>query len=217
MIWDSNYAWSLLPRLLGGLRVTVEATLVASAIAMALGLLLALGRRSSWRLVRIPIGLMVEFVRSTPLLIQLYFVFYVLPDYGITLSPLIAGLVTLGVHSSTYTSEVYRAGIEAVPRGQWDAAWALSLPRWRTWSSVILPQAIPAVIPALGNYVIAMFKDTALLSTVTVMEMLGTAQEAGYETYRYLEPITLVGLLYLTVSYTAATGIRALERRLARP
>jgi polar amino acid transport system permease protein len=214
--WDWGYAGHIFPQLLQGLEVTVKATLIGSVIAMLLGLLLAIGRRSRHRLVSWPIAWFVEFIRSTPLLIQLYFLFFVLPNLGITLGALTAGVIGLGLHYATYTSETYRAGIESVPRGQWEAARALNLSTRRTWIGVILPQAIPAVVPALGNYVNAMFKDSALLSAITVIELLGKAQDIGAQSFRYLEPITEVGVLFLVVSLTAALLVRRLEARLAR-
>lgn len=216
MNWDWHFAFHIFPQLLQGLKVTIEATVLGSVIAMLLGLLLAIGRRSHNRLVSWPIASFVEFIRSTPLLIQLYFLFFVLPNLGIVLPALTAGVIGLGVHYATYTSETYRAGIEGVPRGQWEAAKALNLSTRRTWVGVVLPQAIPAVIPALGNYVNAMFKDTPLLAAITVIELLGTAQNIGAQTFRYLEPITEVGLLFLVVSLTAAYLVRRLEIRLAR-
>lgn len=216
MTWDWGYALSILPGLLRGLVVTVEATLLGSIVAFSVGLLLAVARRSDQRVISVSVGAFVEFVRSTPLLIQLYLLFYVLPEFGVTLSPLVAGIVGLGLHYSTYASEVYRAGIEGVPRGQWEAATALNLPARRVWTSVVLPQAIPAVLPALGNYLVSMFKETPLLSAITVVELLGVAREAGSDTFRYLEPFTLVGLLFLLVSYPSALAVRRLERRLAR-
>jgi polar amino acid transport system permease protein len=216
VIWDWDYTWDILPDLLRGLVVTVQATLVGSVVAMVLGLVFALLRRSRATPVRVVTGAVVEFIRSTPLLVQLYFLFFVLPSLGITLSGFLAGVIGLGVHYATYTSEVYRAGIEGVPRGQWEAATALNLPTSRVWRSVILPQAIPRVLPALGNYVIAMFKETPLLSAITVLEMLAVAKGLGSQTFRYLEPLTLVGLLFLLVSLPASLTVRRLERRYAR-
>jgi polar amino acid transport system permease protein len=215
MTWDWGFAWDILPDLLKALRITVEATLLGSVIAMILGLALAVGRRSRNRFISWPIAGFVEFIRSTPLLVQLYFLFFVLPSIGITLGPLTAGVIGLGLHYSTYTSEVYRAGIEGVPRGQWEAARALNLPVRRTWTSVILPQAIPKVVPALGNYVNGMFKDTPLLSAITVIELLNEAHSIGAQTFRYLEPITIVGVLFFLVSYPTALLVRRLEARLA--
>lgn len=213
MTWDWEFVAEILPELLRGLVVTVQATLVGAILALTLGLVLALLRRSQLAAVRVPTAVFVEFVRSTPLLVQLYFLFFVLPSWGVLLSGFQAGVIGLGVHYATYTSEVYRAGIEGVPRGQWEAATALNLPRSRVWRSVILPQAIPRVLPALGNYVIAMFKETPLLSAITVAEMLAVARDIGSSTFRYLEPITLVGMLFLVLSLVAAVPLRRLERR----
>ena len=212
--WNWGFTLAILPELARALRITVAATLVGSALALVLGLALALLRRSSIRGLGAATGWVVEFVRNTPLLIQIYVLFYVLPRFGFSMTPFVTGVLALGVHYSAYTSEVYRAGIDSVPRGQWEGAAALNLPRARTFFRVILPQALPPVVPALGNYVVAMFKDTPLLSTITVMELLFTAKNLGAETFRYLEPFTLVGLLFLVVSLAAAGGIRMLERRM---
>jgi len=212
--WDWAFTVSILPALARALRVTVAATIVGSILALTLGLCLALLRRSTVGLVRRSTAFLIEFVRSTPLLIQIYVLFYVLPEFGLRMTPFVTGVIALGIHYSTYASEVYRAGIESVPRGQWDAATALSLSPARTFLRVVLPQALPPVIPALGNYVIAMFKETPLLSTITVLELLYTAKSIGAETFRYLEPFTLVGVGFLVVSLTAAVGVRFLERRL---
>jgi polar amino acid transport system permease protein len=213
MTWDWSFFWDNLPTLLDALKTTVLATVLGSLVAIVLGLVLAILRRSDVRPVRGATKAVIEFVRSTPLLVQLYFLFFVLPSLGITLSALTTGVIGLGLHYAAYMSEVYRAGIDGVPKGQWEACTALSLPRARQWTGVILPQAIPRVLPALGNYVIAMFKDTPLLSAITVTEMLFTAKAIGSESFRYLEPITTVGLLFLVVSLLAAIPIRMLERR----
>ncbi|MFZ5557256.1 MAG: ectoine/hydroxyectoine ABC transporter permease subunit EhuD [Pseudomonadota bacterium] len=213
MIFDLQFAVSLLPELGRGLVVTVQATLGGMALALTLGLAAALARRSRRRWVAWPAGLAVEFVRSTPLLVQLYFLFYVLPSAGIQFSAFTTGVLALGVHYAAYCAEVYRAGLETVPRGQWEAATALNLTRWQAYRRVVLPQAVPPVVPALGNYLVAMFKDTPLLSAITVLELLQRAKLIGAETFRYVEPLTLVGLAFLLVSLVAAAGVRALERR----
>ncbi|WP_433173503.1 ectoine/hydroxyectoine ABC transporter permease subunit EhuD [Actinoallomurus sp. CA-150999] len=213
MIWDWNFAGKILPDLLKGLRVTVEATLLAYVLALVLGLVWAVLRRSGGPVVGQIVRWIVEFVRSTPLLVQLFFLFYVLPGAGVKFSAFVTGVIGLGLHYSTYTSEVYRAGIDDVPRGQWEAATALNLPRHRVWFGVVLPQAIRRVIPTLGNYVIAMFKDSPLLLAITVPEMLGAAYSVGTHYFRYLEPITIAGLLFVIVSVLASILTRRLERR----
>jgi polar amino acid transport system permease protein len=159
----------------------------------------------------------VEFVRDTPLLVQLYFLYFViLPDLRLSLSALVTGIIGIGINYSAYTAEVYRAGIEGVPRGQWEAARALNFSAARVWTSVILPQAIPKVIPALGNYLIAMFKDTPILASIGVVEMLQRAQLIGSETFRYLEPMTIVGGLFLLLSYPSSRLLARLEARFGR-
>lgn len=212
--WDWDYTVEILPTLARGLLVTVEATLLGSALAFALGLVFALLRRS-----RIPVlsqvtWAFVEFVRSTPLLVQLYFLYFVLPDLGLKFGALTTGVIGLGLHYATYTSEIYRAGIDAVPRGQWEACTALSLPRSRVWTGVILPQAIPRILPALGNYVISMFKESPLLFGISIIELVGAAFEAGSRTLSYIEPLTVAGLFFLLVSYPCSVLLRRLERRL---
>ncbi|HEY9320453.1 MULTISPECIES: ectoine/hydroxyectoine ABC transporter permease subunit EhuD [Achromobacter] len=215
-IFDWSFALEILPTLASALVITIQATVLGMLVAVTLGLVLAMLRRSRLHIVSLPAAFVIEFVRSTPLLVQMYFLFYVLPLTGVQMSPLMTGIVALGVHYATYCAEVYRAGIEAVPRGQWEAATALNMSRWRTAVGVVLPQAIPPVVPALGNYLVAMFKDTPLLSAITVVELLQQSKMIGSATFRYTEPLTLVGLLFLALSLMAAWGVRGLEARLQR-
>ncbi|CAB3841302.1 MULTISPECIES: ectoine/hydroxyectoine ABC transporter permease subunit EhuD [Achromobacter] len=215
-IFDWSFALEILPTLGSALLITIQATVLGMLVAVTLGLVLAMLRRSRLRIVSMPTAFFIEFVRSTPLLVQMYFLFYVLPLTGAQMSPLMTGIVALGLHYATYCAEVYRAGIEAVPRGQWEAATALNMSRWRTAVGVVLPQAIPPVVPALGNYLVAMFKDTPLLSAITVVELLQQSKMIGSATFRYTEPLTLVGLLFLALSLVAAWGVRGLEARLQR-
>ena len=213
---DWDFAWSILPRLLAGIGVTIKAALAGFAVALVLGLVLAIARRSSKLWISLPVTGFVEAIRSTPLLVQIYFLFFVLPQFGVTMSPWLAGVIALGGHYSCYTSEVYRAGLESVVKGQWEAAIALNLSPYRTYRDIIIPQAIPPVVPALGNYLIAMFKDTPLLSAITVLEILQTAKIIGSETFRYLEPITIVGLFFLVLSLVSAALVQQVEGRLGR-
>lgn len=215
MEWDWQYSGDILPDLLDGLRYTVIATLAGYVIALVLGLVWTLLRRTPSRAFNQAIRWITEFIRSTPLIPQLYFVFFVLPAWGITIGSLTAGIITLGVHYSTYTAEVYRAGIADVPKGQWEACTALNLPRSRVWADVILPQAIRRVIPTLGNYLIAMFKDSPMLLAINVAELLFSAYQVGARTLQFLEPITMVGLLFVVVSVISSILVRRLERRYA--
>jgi polar amino acid transport system permease protein len=211
-VWDWNYAFSILPALIEGLGLTLVATVLGSIIAMVLGLVFAVLERGPLPVAIVVRGF-VEFVRSTPLLVQIFFLFFGLPAFGIVLPALVVGVLALGVHYACYTSEVYRAGIEAIPRGQWEAATALSLPQSRVWTGVILPQAVPRVIPALGNYVISMFKEVPLLIGIGILDVVGRAGEAGNMFFRYVEPYTIAGLFFLLLSYPASLLMRRLERR----
>lgn len=212
MTWDWQFVGKILPDMLAGLLVTIEATLLGSVLAMTLGLLFAFGQRVQSAAFRRATRFFVEFIRRTPLLVQLYFLFYILPDWGIILSPLTCGVFGLGLHYAAYTSEVYRGGIDNVARGQWDAAKACNLSSWHTWWQIILPQAIPPMIPALANYFIAMFKETPILSVISLMEVMGVARQEANIYYRYLEPITLVGLLFLGISIPGIILTRRLDR-----
>ncbi|MCE0763972.1 ectoine/hydroxyectoine ABC transporter permease subunit EhuD [Pseudonocardia kujensis] len=214
-LWDWNYAFDILPDLLLALVTTIEITVLGSVVALLLGLVFAVLRRLHIPVLDQVLWAFVEVVRSTPLLVQVFFLFFVLPQFGITLSAFVVGVVGLGIHYATYTSEVYRAGIDAIPKGQWEACTALSLPRLRVWTGVILPQAVPRVLPALGNYVISMFKEVPLLLAIGVVEVVNEARELGSLTFRYTEPYTIAGLLFLLLSYPASMLVRRLERRRA--
>jgi len=215
MIWDWNYTVEILPVLAKASIVTIEATFLSFFIALVLGLLLAILRMSG-PVVGWLASAFVELVRSTPLLIQIFFLFFVLPRFGVVLDAFTAGIIALSIHYGCYCSEIYRAGLEAVARGQWEACTALNFSSWNTFKNIILPQAIPPIVPALGNYLVALFKDTPLLSAIAVAELVQTAKNMGSETFRYNEPMTIVGLTFLVLSLVSAVGIRWLEQRLNR-
>ena len=211
MIWDWAFAASILVELLTGLRMTIVITVTGSLIALVIGLAVAIPRFLHVPLVSQILTLYVELIRGTPLLIQAYCIYFVLPTFGILLPTLATGIIVMGINYSAYTAEVYRAGFESVPRGQWEAARALSLPKARTWFRIVLPLSLRGVVPALGNYVIQMFKDTAILSAITVTEMMTVALKIGSSTYRYVEPLTLAGVLFLIVSYAASLLVKRVE------
>lgn len=215
-IWDWNYAWEVLPILAEASLVTIQVTVLGFVLALVVGMALAVGRMAGPKWLRLAVGGVVEFIRSTPLLIQIFFLYYVMPEFGLTLSAMLTGVLALGLHYGAYCSEVYRAGLENVPKGQWEASVALNLSPWTTFKDVILPQAIPPVVPALGNYLVALFKETPLLSVIAVMELMQTAKILGSESFQYTEPITLVGLFFLALSLISAALIRQLEQHLNR-
>ncbi|KQU80088.1 ectoine/hydroxyectoine ABC transporter permease subunit EhuD [Mesorhizobium sp. Root102] len=214
--FDFDYARSILPLLLEASLVTIAATVVSFAAALAGGLVLVLGMRAPFAAVRWPVWAVVQFIRSTPLLVQLYFLFFVLPGFGISLSPFVTGVAGMGIHYSCYIAEVYRAGLESVHKGQWEAATALNYRKSAAMVQIILPQAIPPIIPVLANYMIAMFKDTPILASITVIELMQTANIIASEKFLYVEPMTLVGLIFLAMSLVASACVRLLQGRLAR-
>lgn len=216
MPFDAEFARSILPLLLKASIVTVEATFLAFIVALIGGLFLMIGIRARIPVVSAVLWLAAQFIRSTPLLVQLYFLFFILPEVGIVMPPFLTGVIGLGVHYSCYIAEVYRAGLESVPKGQWEASVALNYTRSRAMGSIILPQAIPPIVPVLANYMIAMFKDTPILASITVIELMQTANIIASEKFLYVEPMTLVGLIFLAMSLVASAGLRLLEMRLRR-
>ena len=215
MIWDWAFAFEILPQLARAAIITVEATILGFILAAVLGLVLAIIRIAMPRS-DIVVSVLVELIRSTPLLIQIFFLYFVLPKFGLVLEAFTAGVLAIGIHYAAYCSEVYRSGFENTPRGQWEASIALNLSQWTTFKDIIIPQVIPPIVPALGNYLVALFKETPLLSAIAVLELMQTAKIIGSETFRYTEPITLVGAFFLLMSLVSATGIRVLERMLNR-
>ena len=215
--WDWDYTMQFLPHMFSASEVTIAVTFASFAVALIGGLLLAMLRRARYKGIAYLAGAFVEFIRSTPLIVQAFFIFYVFPiSFNLVLSPFTAGVIALGIHYSTYLSEVYRSGIDAVDKGQWEAAKALNFSRMQTWMRIILPQAIPPLIPVLGNYLIVMFKETPILSAITLMEIMGVAKQFGSASWRFLEPVTMVGLLFLLLSYPSSLLVRYAETRLNR-
>jgi len=214
-MWNWDYAISILPALLKGLVVAVQVTFCSFVVACVFGLILALLRRSPIKLVVAITNGFSGFIRNTPLLVQVLFLYFSLPMIAnISLPAFVVGVIGLGFHYSTYLSEVYRSGIDSVPRGQWEAARALNFSRTTTWMRIILPQAIPPIIPIMGNYLLVMFKETPILMAITLAEMLLTAKNLISISYRPFEAYTIIGILFLLISYPASILIRKLEKRL---
>lgn len=215
--WSWDRAGELLPLMMEGLRILLLVTVIASAVALILGLIVAIVNRSAPKAVTVPLFGVMEFIRNTPVLVQAIFVWALLISMlGTSASPMWTGAIVLGVHYASYTAEAYRAGIDGIPKGQWEAITALSLPKPRAWWAVLLPQALRKSTPALGNYVIALFKEVPILSAIGVAEMV--TQVEGYAGANYggsLEGFTMAGLIFLVISYPVALLMRKLENRLA--
>lgn len=210
--WHWDVAWAAARKIAAVVPVTIAATVLGFVVAAAAGLAWTIARRSRSALVRGAVEAAMEFVRRTPLLVQLLFLYVAFPR----LSVFAIGVIGLGLHYGAYLSEVYRAGIEAVDRGQWEAARALNFSRQKTWTRIILPQAIRPIVPMMGNYLIVLFKETPLLFAINVTEMMAVAKQFGSETFRYLEAFTVVGVFFFLMSYPASLVVRWLEARFGR-
>jgi polar amino acid transport system permease protein len=196
--------------------MTVAVSIVSMAIALTIGLVVALLRLSRSKLLNFAAGAYVEIIRGTPLLVQLFIIYYGLPQYGIRLSAFTAGALGLGMNYGAYVAEVYRAGILSVDRGQWEAGGSIGLSRADLMRYIILPQAIRVVLPPIGNYFISMLKDSALVSTISVVELLRAAQLRVAITFRAMDIYLIVGAIYFALSYPCSLLIRHLEKRFAR-
>lgn len=212
--WSWERFFDALPFVLDGLWMTIYLTVACFMFALVFGFVWTFVRRIPNKSLNWIVTWIMEFIRTTPPLVQLFFIYYawpVIPVVGMTLSPVQSAILGLGIHYSTYISEIYRSGIESVEKGQWEAANALNFSMWDKWKKIILPQAIPPTVPMLGNYFIILFKEVPLVSTISVAEILLKANTYGARTYAYLEPLTIVGIIFLLLSYPSALLVQRLE------
>jgi polar amino acid transport system permease protein len=208
--------WDFLPFFLGGVPVTLAVTFLAMAVAVPVAVILAIGRRSSHRFLRWPAGFVIELFRGSSAIVQLFWAFYVLPLFGVTLPPLMCGVLVLGLNEGSYMSEVVRAGLDAVPRGQREAAVTLGLPAHYRLFRIILPQALPLMVPPFGNELITMLKFTALVSLVTIQDLSFRAGLIG-DTLGESGPIFgLTIIIYFMLALILGSLVRLLEHVVVR-
>lgn len=205
-----------LPALVGGLRVTLQLTVGGAGLALLLSLAAGLGRRSRHRWQRWPANAYVEIFRGTSALVQLFWFYFALPFFGISLPALVTGVVVLGLNSGAYGAEVVRSAIANVPRGQWEAARALNLTPRQAMRRVILPQALPMMLPPAGNLLIELLKNTALVSLITLSELTFTAQVQRAATLETVPLFSLTLLIYFAAAQLLLTGVRRIERNVTR-
>lgn len=177
--WQWDFVFEITPRMLSATLNTLIAAGLGYLIAMFVGLIFALLQRTHFKPLTFVVREIVEFIRSTPLVLQIFFIFYVGPQFGIRWSPWTSGMVAIGLHYASYLSEVYRAGMDSVPKGQWEACKALNLSPARTYYRIIIPQALPVSLAGMGNYLVGIFKDTPMLSVIGVAELMHTANALG--------------------------------------
>jgi polar amino acid transport system permease protein len=204
------------PYILGGIWITILVSVLSIVLATILAILGALGRLSTNPVIFAIATLYVSLVRGTPLLVQIIFVFYALPQAGIVLDPIPTGVVALGFNYGAYMTEIFRAGIQAVPGGQREAAQALGMRESHLFRRIVLPQAIRIVIPAIGNEFIAMIKDSSLVSIITVQELLWRAQNVGRAEFQTIPALVIAALAYWALTIIFSLFQDRLEKRLAR-
>ncbi len=201
---------------LQGAGITILVSAVSIFFATILAVLGALSRISANPVVNAIASFYVSLFRGTPLLLQIYFIYFALPQLGVVLPAIPAGILALSLNYGAYMTEIFRAGIQAVPRGQAEAAQALGMPERLVFRRIVLPQAVRIVIPAIGNDFIAMLKDSALVSTITVHETLFMAQRIGRSAFEPVAALIIAGAVYWTLTIIFSFFQQWLERRLAR-
>jgi polar amino acid transport system permease protein len=217
--FDTGFVHEWLPFILGGIGITVIVSIASIALAVVFAILGALGRLSTHATIYSTATLYVSLVRGTPLLVQIFFVYFALPQLFPVMAKIPAiyiGIFALGFNYGAYMTEIFRAGIQAVPRGQREAAQALGMGDSLVMRRVVLPQATRIVIPAIGNEFIAMIKDSALVSTIAVQELLWRAQRAGAQDFKSFEAFTIAALVYWALTIVFSLFQDRLEKRLAR-
>lgn len=215
--WDFSPVLANAPLLVEGLVNTLRVTGTALVFGVALGLGLALLRLSPRRALSWPAGFVIEVFRTTPPLVQLFWFFFALPIMvGIEMTPFVAGAVTFSIQSASFFAEVFRAGIESIERGQWDAARAIGMRHDQALRRIILPQAVKRMIPAFMERAIELMKTTTLIATISYADLLFAANEVSQKTFRPLETYTVVALIYFVVIFLASQVARLVELRLAR-
>ncbi len=205
-----------IPGLLEGLWLTLRITAVGAVLAVILATVAALARLYGPRPVRWLSVVYVEFFRGTSALVQLFWLFFVLPDFGISMDPFTVAVVTLGLNVGAYGAEVVRGAIQGVTRGQWEATTALNMTRVQALRRVILPQALVAMIPPWGNLFIDLVKNSALVSTITMSDLTFKARTLNDATFKTIQIFSLAFLVYLIVSLAITIGMRFLDRAAVR-
>lgn len=202
--------------ILEGALVTAKLTVMGAALALVMAFIAGIGRLSRFFAVRALATAYIEFFRGTSIFVQLFWAYFVLPFAGITLTPLEAGVLALGLNVGAYGAEVVRGAIQSIGKEQYEACIALNLSRWQRLRHVILPQAFLVMLPTFGNNAIELLKGTAVVSLISLTDMTFQAQVVRAQTGNTLVPFATILLLYFAMAVVISWGVRGLERRLAR-
>ena len=212
--WHFEVVWENLPIMLSGIWLTVLLSILSMALGASLGMVIALARLSQWSFLRFLAYCYTELFRTTPLLIQIVWVYYVLPLVtGITMSPFQSGLVAIGLNVAAFMAEIYRAGITSVDRGQTEASLALGMTRAQLMRRILIPQAITRMIPPIGTMWISLFKDTSLVSAIGVTELMYQARFLAVDTYRPVEIFTICAVIYFLITFPQSLGVNWLYEK----
>lgn len=212
-IFDLQLAITSLPYILQGIGYTILISFGGMACGLVLGFILALGRSSKWFIVRWPSRFFISYMRGTPMLVFLFLLYFGLPNIGIQLSAVTAALIGFSLHSSAYMAEIHRSALNAVDKGQWEAATALGMTYWQTMFSVIMPQAIRIAIPPLSNVLLDLIKASSLAAMITVPDLFQRAKIVGGREFDYLTVYILVGFVYWGISMLVELGQEFFEKR----
>jgi cystine transport system permease protein len=215
-LFDVDLAIRSAPFILQGLSYTIWISLVTFVIGLILGFFTALARMSKYRILRWPARAYISVIRGTPLLVQLFILYFGLPVIGITLTPVFAGIVGLSLNVGGYSAETIRAALLSIPKGQWEAATALNMSYWQTMRRIIIPQALRVATPPLANTFLSLVKDTSLLSAITVPEMLYQAKIIGGREFDYMTVYILVAIFYWIICTFLSAFQNWLEKRMGR-
>lgn len=210
---DFSLIWQSIPSLMHGTIVTLQITFVSAALGLMLGSVLAVSETSPWRPLRCAVGTYVTLFRGTPMLVQILFVYYVLPQFGIMIAPFWAASLAIGLNSAAYISQVIRSGIKAVPKGQIEAAKTLGFSRIGALRHIVLPQAFGFSLPALGNELVTLVKDSSLASIVGVMELSKEASVIRSRTYDAFSILLAISLIYLLLTSVLSYILKKIEKR----
>ncbi|ABM80544.1 amino acid ABC transporter permease [Hyperthermus butylicus] len=200
-----------------GIRNTLILTAASFTMGFALGTLIAIGRLYGPRPLRWLLAGYVELIRGTPMLLQLFILYYALPQAGISLAAMTAAILGMGLNSAAYQSEYLRASLRAVHTGQWEAALALGMTRWQAITSIILPIGLRTAIPALTNELVYLLKYSSIAYFLAVVELVYAGKIIGSETFAYLEVYTIIALVYLAFSLAITRTMKRLEKKVAIP
>jgi ectoine/hydroxyectoine ABC transporter permease protein EhuD len=214
MFFSLNDMVTFLPSLLQGALLTIAVSLLSFGMALVLGLATGLARISRLKVLRAVAACYIQFIRGTPLLLQLFFIYYVLPYVGIVLSPFVSGAMGLTLNYAAYMAEVFRSGIQAIPKGQWEAGASVGMSRRLMLRRIILPQAVRIIVPSIGNFFVSIFKDSALVSVITMRDLMFSGQLLASATYKHFEIFTMVAVIYFMISYPTAKFVEWVEARI---